>query len=257
MLHHTISGSGFPLVLLHGFCENSAIWNPIMDHFSESYKVICIDLPGFGGNPPLDKSITIEDMAEHVHKTIRSLGLKNYLIGGHSLGGYVELALAESYPDELNGMIIFHSKASADSDEKKENRIKTAKFIERNGLSPFLKTFVAGLFADANLKRLPQELDILFKITSQTNSKSAIQITHAMRTRKDRTHVLREANYPVLFICGREDNSIPMAEISQQFILPKESIIHILPNVGHLGMYEAPFETGRIIKGFLDRCSPM
>ena len=73
-LHYTDKGKGNTLVLLHGFCESKEMWFEFVDELSDDFRVICIDLPGFGSNTPLSAPISIEEMADHVYM------VKKYLI---------------------------------------------------------------------------------------------------------------------------------------------------------------------------------
>ena len=63
-LSYRESGSGFPIILIHGFCESKEIWKDHEEKLSQNYRVICPDLPGFGESPLKKKEITIEYFAE-------------------------------------------------------------------------------------------------------------------------------------------------------------------------------------------------
>ena len=77
----------------------------------------------------------------------------------------------------------------------------------------------------------------------------------AMRDRPDNQSVLVNATMPVCFIIGKEDIAIPTANSLNQTFLPKISDIHILEDVGHMGMFEATTKTVKIIKDFIQFCS--
>ena len=72
-LTYTEQGEGLPVIFLHGFCETKELWNRYLDPLSKICRVILMDLPGFGGNAPLDGPLTIADMAEQVYDTLVSL----------------------------------------------------------------------------------------------------------------------------------------------------------------------------------------
>ena len=93
MLHHEISGKGKkPLVLLHGFMENTTIWDEMEAHLSKDFTLIKIDLPGHGKSKIYQEIHTVELMAEKVKEVIDALKLEKINLLGHSLGGYVSLA---------------------------------------------------------------------------------------------------------------------------------------------------------------------
>ena len=140
------AGKGLPVVFLHGFCETREIWENFLEPLSSVCRVILIDLPGFGGNPPLESPLTIADMAEQVYNTILAIGVDQCIMIGHSMGGYVALAFCEKFPSRLKGLGLFHSTAYADSSEKKQARDKTIDFIERYGTEEFVEEFVPPLF---------------------------------------------------------------------------------------------------------------
>jgi len=251
LLNHIQQGQGQPVVLLHGFCENLRIWDEFMEPLAQQDQVIALDLPGFGENSPLERPITIEEMADQVYQTLHELGIASGVLVGHSLGGYVSLAFAEKYPQWMQGMCLFHSTAYADSEEKKEKRDKAVRFIEDNGIEAFNNGLVPSLFAASQRNSLWDTIEEVKVIANQTSAQSAIEVTKAMKNRPDRTTVLQQATYPFMFIAGREDEAVPLEAIQSQCWLPTGPLsVHVLLRVGHMGMYEAPEATEYAIKSF-------
>src|SRR5690348_5826347 len=125
-------GEGPLVVLLHGVPFDGNLW---INQFSlsENYKLVIPDLPGSGKSEMID-DMSMEGMAECVKELIvhetASLFFKSgephsVVVIGHSMGGYITLALAEKYPELLNGFGLFHSTAYADTEERKQTRKKT------------------------------------------------------------------------------------------------------------------------------------
>ena len=141
MLFSDIRGNGFPVVFLHGYGENLSLWDKLTDYLSTEYQTISVDLPGFGQSKALEGPFSIEDVAETVYGYLSNdINLSEYVIFGHSLGGYVTLAMADLYPENIKGFGLINSTSLEDSPEKKDNRAKTAQFIEKHGGSFFLKS---------------------------------------------------------------------------------------------------------------------
>ena len=88
----TSSGKGSVVVLLHGFLENSSMWNATVEQLSKKYRVICIDLLGHGQTENHGYVHTMEDQATMVKAVLDSLRLRKYVLAGHSMGGYIALA---------------------------------------------------------------------------------------------------------------------------------------------------------------------
>lgn len=232
-------GSGIPLLLLHGFCERKEIWNHCISALSKEARVIAIDMPGFGGNLAISGDISIDSVAEEISDFLKEMDIPEAVMVGHSLGGYVTLALAERYPQLCKGLCLFHSTAKADSEEKKTNRDKAALFLEKNGTEPFAQNFVPSLFAPVNHQKLALQIATVKQMVVQTHDKTAVAYTEAMRDRPERLHVLRKAEFPCMFIAGKEDQAVPYDDLQQQSKLPTGSSEFVsLENCGHMGMYE-------------------
>jgi pimeloyl-ACP methyl ester carboxylesterase len=250
-LSYNDTGSGLPLVLIHGFCESKELWKDFEEKFSADYRVITPDLPGFGASPLKRKEINMRYMAEAVHELLVSLNIEKCVMVGHSLGGYVTLAFAEKYENMLHGIGLFHSSAFPDSLEKKKSRNKTIEFIEKHGAEAFAASFVSPLFYPANRERLKSEIEFLTKIAASTSAESIIAATKAMRDRKNRTEVLKNIKAPVLFIIGEDDPAIPLDASLEMCDMPGRAVKHILSQTGHIGMYEKKEETLNIVGEFL------
>jgi len=77
-VYYQKTGEGVSLVLLHGFCETSAIWKELINELSASCEVIVIDLPGFGGSQHLSAPTSISQVAEQVHEFLASINIEKY-----------------------------------------------------------------------------------------------------------------------------------------------------------------------------------
>src|SRR5690606_39276391 len=144
------------------------------------------------------------------------------------------------------GLVLFHSTAYADTEEKKQSRDKVIQFVEQNGAPAFTTNFVPPLFAD---KRHPG-IDLVKGIGAKVPAEVVIAYTRAMRDRRDQTATLKAFNHPVLFIAGSKDPGIPVDSIRAQAGLNALSQVQELENQSHMGMLEAPEETALIIRNF-------
>jgi pimeloyl-ACP methyl ester carboxylesterase len=254
MLEYNDYGNGFPLILLHGFCESRALWKYCDQELATRYRVIVPDLPGFGESRLEEPEVSMEFFAEKVRELLDNLKIDQCIMIGHSLGGYVTLAFAEKYEHRLKGFGLFHSTALADTEEKKENRNKTYTFIEKHGVPLFAQSFVAPLFSLRNREILKAEITELIEIASSSSEAGVLETTKAMRDRPDRTEVLRKTSVPVLFVVGKKDGSVPLEKSLEQCHLAKHSIVHFLSEAGHMGMIENKSETIKIIQNYMSFC---
>jgi pimeloyl-ACP methyl ester carboxylesterase len=240
------------LVFLHGFCESKELWNDLISKLPEKFHCVALNLPGYGENLETVEDYSMEAMAEAVHDELKKLHIKKFILVGHSLGGYVSLAFAEKYPKMLQGLCLFHSSALPDSEEKKANRNKTIEFVKKHGVDLFMDSFVAPLFAPENRGKCKKDIEKLIKIGKATPEESIIKTLRAMRDRKKRLKVLKEATFPVLFIAGKVDGAVPLEATLEQCHLPNNSTTVFLGGTAHMGMFERPYETRKSLEKFAE-----
>ncbi len=243
-------GNGFPLVFLHGFCEDLSLWEAFVEPFSHQYQIISIDLMGFGQSD-VPKEATIGYLAKAVKAVLETLNVQKCLMVGHSMGGYTTLAFAELFPGLLSGICLFHSHPFTDSDEKKVIRKKTIQFISKHGSRHFLKQVIPSIFNEDFKK---ENMTIINKMIDKAllyDKNGIISGLEAMMNRADRSAILAQLTFPVLMIIGKKDTIIPYSESLKMTHLPKIVNIQILENVAHVGMLEAKVETQEILRDFI------
>jgi pimeloyl-ACP methyl ester carboxylesterase len=228
-------GKGFPIILLHGFCEDHQIWDGFAEELAKDFRVITPDLPGFGQSQLPPQPFTMDDVGDQLSDWLSKLKINKPVIIGHSLGGYVALAMAQKHPDSLSGLGLFHSTAFADSEEKKINRNKTIDFVRKFGVAPFVETFVPGLF---HQKENPA-INFVRKIALTTPLETLIGYSEAMRDRPSREGLLKNLEGQLLVAAGMQDSIISFS-VSQQVskLTPKIKFCP-LENTGHMGMFES------------------
>jgi len=251
-LKYTSKGEGKPLLLVHGFGEDRNMWEAQIEYFSKKYWVIAPDLGGFGESANLLPSeVSVETLSEQIYALLYHLKVEKFVYVGHSLGSYIGLALAEVHPEIFQGLCLFNSTALADSEERKKVRKHTIDFIEKNGLEKYADSFVHTLFHKPERAFLKESIEKTKNTLKNTPQKTIIEVIKAMHDRINRTHILVKADYPILYIIGREDITVSMKDYAQQILIPKEVNVQVLPEIGHMAMFEAPQKTLAILEAFM------
>jgi len=249
-IYYKDRGSGFPIVLLHGFCENHEIWDGFADELSLNFRVITPDLPGFGKSQLPSTPFSIDDIADQMLVWLQESGIQKSILIGHSLGGYITLAMVRKKVDAFSGIGLFHSTAFADSNEKKANRDKTIDFVLKNGVAPFASTFVQSLFHNVKDKSLTK----VSKMAAATPLETVISYTKAMRDRESSVDFLRSSPIYLLVIAGIHDCIIPVA-VSMEFAkLAPKLAFQPLEHSGHMGMLEDKQQALHAIRKFVSNC---
>jgi pimeloyl-ACP methyl ester carboxylesterase len=247
------TGKGRAVVLLHGFLSSKEIWAGTIQNLSKSYRVVAIDLLGHGQSPCLGYAHSMELMAKSVKAVMDFLKLKKYVIVGHSMGGYVALAFADLFPDQLRGLCLFHSTAYPDTEEKKIDRLRAIAVV-RSNKTVYTRNTIRNLFATKNLKYLQSEISFALSIAKKTNQQGIIAALHGMRDRQSRDLILNLVEYPIMMVIGECDNVLPFDNLLEQSKLIKNKTILYLEHDGHFGFLESPKQTSLELRKFLRKC---
>lgn len=252
-VRYSDKGKGRVVVLLHGFLESLEIFEELSAKLSKSFRVIAIDLPGHGQTPSVGYIHSMELMAQCVKAVMDSLHLKKYVVAGHSMGGYVALAFAEQFPEQVAGLCLLHSTAMPDSEERKKDRDRVAEIVKHDHVE-FVSGLIPKLFAPENVSILREEVSIAKKIALSTSKEGIVAALRGMKERPSRELILKNAKCPVLFIIGKKDVILAWENLLLLTSLPKRSYHIVLEHAGHMGFYEAPMETFKSLRKFSRMC---
>jgi len=252
---YTFTGSGRRVILLHGFGEDSRVWQELARSLEVDHRLIIPDLPG-SGKSEMISDMSVEGMADAIKALLEneSAGKEEAVdMIGHSMGGYIALAFLEKYPSLLNSLGLFHSTAYADTEEKKTARRKSIAFIKEKGAFEFLKTAIPNLFSPRSRQKMAAEIDNFINQQQSFIGEALIAYYEAMIARPDRRSLLEKSKIPFLFLMGKYDTAVPFSDSLEQCHLPEIAYIHILRESAHMGMMEEAGLANRILKNFLSQ----
>lgn len=240
----TVEGKGKTIVLLHGFLESSTIWKNVVSAFRETHQIITIDLLGHGKTEKLGYIHSMETMAETVHAVLAELKVEKTSIIGHSMGGYVALAFAEKFPQQLEKLILLNSSTVADSEERKENRDRAKRLVKQNKQA-FISMAIKNLFTDENRNALRTEINALVEEAVQLPEEYIIASVEGLKNRKDRTEILQQYSGEKIIIAGKNDPVVPFKEI--EAIAEKTNSTFISFEDGHMSYLENKEELLKVL----------
>jgi pimeloyl-ACP methyl ester carboxylesterase len=238
-LRYFDKGSGSAIVLLHGYLESLETWNPIIVELSTKHRVISIDIPGHGESGIVAAYHTMDNMAEAVITVLDELEIDRAFVVGHSMGGYIAMALASNYSERLTGFSLLHSTPFADSDEKKANRDREIELVRNGKKELIVNTNIPKAFANDNLKLFSDQVERAKTIGRLSPVEGIIALLNGMKERPDRSFILQHSKLPFIWFLGKKDNYIVYSAIEEQFgLLPVNGKIVALENSGHMGFLE-------------------
>ena len=206
-VYFTVSGKGETVVLLHGFLETSEMWRNLAPEIARTHQVICIDLLGHGETDSLGYVHTMEDIADAVFTVLQHLEVKKAKFVGHSMGGYVALALAAQQPRLFDGLCLMNSTFEADSEERKVLRTR-ANDMAKTNFENLVRMSFANLFAPESKINFKKAYDKALNIALQTSVQGYIAAQEGMKLRPNRFEVFKTLNADKLIIIGKKDTLI-------------------------------------------------
>lgn len=250
-ISYTEQGKGTAVILLHGFLENQNMWNAFIPDLSKKHRVITIDLLGHGQTECLGYVHSMEDQADMVHAVLHELKIRKAVFIGHSMGGYVALAFAEMYPENVKGIVLLNSTSRADSEERKLNRDRAIVAVKQN-YTNFVRMSIANLFNEDNREKLAEEIEKVKIEALKTPLQGIVAALEGMKIRKDREVILHFAPFPIQLILGQKD-SVLVFEVNKDQIDGTKVKLTAYPD-GHMSHIENKDELKSVLLDFLKRC---
>lgn len=247
-VHFTSIGKGNAVVFIHGFLENSSMWNEIALELSKKYRVISIDLLGHGQTGNLGYIHSMEDQANMVKAVLNHLKLRKYIFVGHSMGGYVALAFAKLFPQSVKGLCLMNSTALPDSEEKKLNRDRAIKAVKQNHKT-FVRIAIPMLFSEKNREIYLKEIAQITQEALQLSTQGIIAALEGMKIRKNQTSIYKNASFPIQMIIGKQDPALDYDSLIIQTKNTKVKIIEF-PD-GHMSHIENKKELIEALTSFI------
>lgn len=251
-LHVIDRGSGDPVLFLHAFPFQAAMWDYQIDDLEETHRCLAVDLPGFGGSsPPAEPSgSTMAWWADLVAGALEQLEVPPATVVGCSSGGYLAMALLRHHPDRVAKLVLADTKAMSD-DAAAVSRLTDLQRQVQSGaeISSLAKGMIENQLSAGSLARS----DLLTYVHALAEDGSAdgwVGALQAVKTRPDSMLVLRRAKLPALVMVGELDRTTPIAEAMSLRLHLKGELV-VIPGVGHLPNVEDPISFNEALSKFL------
>ncbi|MGO1317239.1 MAG: alpha/beta fold hydrolase [Cellulomonadaceae bacterium] len=249
VVHQMRPGTGLPLVLLHGFPLDTRMWRDVVDLIPGQTPVYGVDLPGLGESPtgddvaqtlglPAEPSLDVS--ADGVAAALALAGVERAVVAGLSMGGYVVLALLERHPDLVAGAGLVDTKAGADPEEARANRLRVAEQVLREEKVDAVLGMRTSTLGRTNRVTRPDLADRIERWIRDQGPAGIAWSQRAMAARPDRTEVLGAYAGPVAVVVGDEDELSPLEVARQMSETAQDSRLTVVPRAGHMTAIEAP-----------------
>lgn len=232
------------VVLIHGFLGHDDMWNHILPETDA--EVYTPRLAGHG-NHHLFEQPTLSAYAHDVLQQI-DFNLEDELeLVGHSMGGYVALEIAKQFPLNCAKLGLFHSTAQADSELKKQDRLRAMEAAKEHQ-ALYAANLIDGLFHEPQLHSKDIE-EQLAKIASM-QAENTIQALTAMRNREESISFLTNQVFPIWYFNGNQDKVLPIERMQEEWNQLPHALVVQLDQCGHMGHIEQHEAAKKFLQDF-------
>lgn len=257
------SGSGSPILLVHGLGTDSGAWDRVAPRLAENHRVITVDLPGYSLRSLGDTVPSAADLAAGLDAVLTRLGVASAVLVGHSFGGAVCLLTAHHFPTRCDGLVLIApggfgvelnpvvplmgTRAGA--------RILRALYSPR--ASRAIERIAAGVQSRPTVDRvriaeLMETYDRLRSEEARERFRASVRESLALNAGIDRTQIVINSRIPILVLWGREDRVLPPWQAKNVTTMLPWSTVHLLDKAGHTPHRSAPGDVLREIENFAD-----
>lgn len=227
---YEVAGQGEPLVMVHGFAESTRVWYRNVPELSEHYRVYLIDLPGFGAMRRFHRHCKLVELGAWLDSWRQVAGLDQITLVGHSMGGYIAMALAAERPEKVKRLALVNSLGIPLQRSVVRLMAPAVRAIARATPSPWLSMSYDTLRAGPlTLWRVSHQIVAL-----------------------DASAVLAAVNVPTLLVWGDHDDLVPFALGRQLHTQLRQARLRVIPGANHFCMYEQPRLFNQILLAFLN-----
>lgn len=241
-----------PVVMLHGFAANKDNWLRFARHLTTDYRVIALDLPGFGASEKPTGSYDAGTQAERLAVILEALNIERAHLIGNSMGGHISALYAARYPERTLSLALFNN-AGIDSPEPSE----LFHILQRGEANPLVvrsrEDFERLLqFVFVEPPSLPDSLKDYFVEQAKANSAHYDRVfNHLIERYIPLEPELDKIQAPTLLLWGKQDRVLHVSSIEvMQPLLQKPSVV-VMTNTGHAPMIERPEQTAEHYRAFL------
>lgn len=248
-------GNGTAMLLLHGFPLSSEIFDPVRPVVESAGRLITVDLRGFGGSDAPRGGYGMDELADDVIRVADELELDRFVLGGHSMGGYVAFRLAAHHRDRLTGLILIDTRAAADAPAAVQKRREAIATIEAGDQDRYLEDMLPTLVGASTKARASEAQGRLRAIAAAVPDHVLTGCLRGMIDRPDSRGLLADLDLPVLVMVGAEDELIPVREAHELTDALPNARLKMVPEAGHTPTVERPVAAGDALAVFLRELS--
>lgn len=244
-------GAGLPVLFIHAFPLNQTMWDDQLAALQSFCRVITLDLRGFGQSDAPPDTYSMDQMAADVRELMSVLEIDRAVLVGLSMGGYIALAFCRNYTEALHALVLSDTRASADTREGRERRLKSAEKAEREGAHAIADDMIPLLLGKTSQESRPSVVERVRSMIEANSPNGIAGAQRGMAQRRDSTDVLSEITCPALVVVGSEDMLTPFGEAESLTRGIRDARLRVIEGAGHLPSLECPEQFNSVLIEFI------
>jgi pimeloyl-ACP methyl ester carboxylesterase len=238
-LHYEESGSGTPVLLIHGHPFDCTMWRPQLSA-GLTARLIAPDLRNFGRTTSPNRPAAWSTFAEDMLAFADALGIRKFAVAGLSMGGQIALEIAVLAPERVPGLALCDTFAQLDTPQKHAGRLDQAARFEREGMHGYATEVLPRMFCAKTIETKPELAQDLVQMMERCPPQGAADAARARTARRDYVPLLPALKVPVIVFVGEDDafTPVPDAELMHRAI--PDSTLVVIKDAGHITNLEQP-----------------
>ncbi|MFC8760095.1 alpha/beta fold hydrolase [Streptomyces sp. NPDC057193] len=252
-------GTGPALLLVHGHPFDHTMWQPQIDRFSRTHRVIAPDLRGYGATPlgthqapthpdsTAPRSLGLDVFAEDLVALLDALEIDDCVLAGLSMGGQIAMELYRRHPGRVRGLVLADTFPAAETEEGRKARNAMADRLLREGMRGYADEVLDRMVAPYNTHAAPH----VHRMMCATDPVAAAAALRGRAERADHRHTLTTVAVPALVVVGRDDSYTPVADAEEMHALLPHATLAVIDRAAHLPNLERPEEFDAALESYL------
>jgi pimeloyl-ACP methyl ester carboxylesterase len=250
-MYYEYHGSGLPVLFSHSFTSDCTMWTLQVPVISQRYQFITYDIRGMGRtDSPAGGEYSIDQHTEDLYQLVRYLGLRNFVLGGLSIGGMITVHFALAHQELLKGIIIADSAAARPDVPQLVNPEENIRIAQSRGMVGLADHIISNKLLAPHLQNNPYAVKEYRDRMARNSVVGYCSGLRGLSHMRDRTGELGQIKVPTLIIVG--DLDAPFIGPSQlmQARIPGSKLV-VIPGAGHLANIEQPAAFNEAVMSFL------
>lgn len=243
-------GDAVPLLFVHGFPHDHALWDAQVAALGERARCIAPDLRGFGGTEAAGP-FSMDQYADDLAALLDDRAVDRAVVCGLSMGGYIAFALWRRHRERVRALVLADTRAGADDEAGRAKRREMIALARDEGAAAVAERMMPGMIGKTTRERAPERVAAMRTMLERAPVEGIVGALEAMIARPDSTGTLATIDVPTLIVVGEEDALTPPPESRAMHERIAGSRLEVIAGAGHASAFERPSAFSHVLGDFI------